>query len=105
MLFLLFIISPLVLVFVIRSLDRGAEASKEERITFWYSAAILTLSMVLFPFITYRFAMAAIALQVFMAIRSSNLSIRSGGLIAGCLVAQFMVYAIFSKNVVALFYG
>jgi hypothetical protein len=103
--FLLFIISPLVLVFLIRRLDRGAKASKEERITFWYSTAILTLSIVIFPAITYRFAMTATSLQVFMAMRSCNLSLRSGGLIACGLVAHFMIYVFLAKNVMAMFYG
>jgi hypothetical protein len=103
--FLLFMISPLVLVFVIRLLDRGARASREERITFLYSVAILTLSLIIFPFITYRFAMTAITLQVFMAMRSSNLSVRSGMSIACGLVAHLMIFAIFGKSVMALFNG
>jgi EpsG family len=104
-LFLLYIISPLFLVFLIRCLDRQAKATREEQITFWYSTTILCLSILVFPYITHRFAMTGIALQVFMALRSPNLSVRSGGWISAGLVAHFTIYAIFAKNVTALFYG
>lgn len=103
--FLLFIISPVIFVFVIRLLDRNSKATNVEKITFWYSMALLTLSIVVFPAITYRFAMSAITLQVFMAMRSSSLSVRSGGVIAFGLISHFMIYAAFAKNVVALIYG
>lgn len=103
--FLIFMIFPLFLIFLIRSIDRRARPSKEEQIAFWYSTTLLILSMLFFPYITYRFAMAAIAVQAFMATRSPNLSVRSGISIAGGLLANFMIYAVFSKSVISLFYG
>ncbi len=104
-LFLLFMISPILLIFVIRLFDRAAKPSKEEWAAFWYSGVILTLSMIIFPAITYRFAMTGIALQLFMAMRSSNISVRSATWIACGLVTHFMIFALLSKSVVALFYG
>jgi hypothetical protein len=103
--FLIFMISPFIMVFVIRRFDRKGKATKEERITFWYFLIILILSQVLLPYITYRFAMAAVTVQVFMAMRASNLSLRSGGLIASVLVVHFLAFAAFGKAVVDLFYG
>jgi hypothetical protein len=103
--FLLYMISPIALIFVIRCVDRKAKPSSDERITFWYSAVILALSLVFLPASTYRFAMAVIPLQVFFAMRSPNLSLRSAGSIACALFVHFMIYAYFAKSVVALFYG
>lgn len=103
--FLLFMISPLFFAFLIRFLDRRAKATREEHITFWYSTAILALSIVIFPYITYRFAMTGIVVQVFMASRSANISLRSATLICVGFVMHFMIYAAFSRNVIALFYG
>lgn len=103
--FLIFMIFPLFLIILFRYLDRRAKPSKEERIAFLYSTTLLILSMLFFPYITYRFAMAAIAIQAFMAAKSPNLSVRSGVSIAGGLVVNFMIYALLSKGVIALFYG
>ena len=103
--FLLFMIFPLFFVFLIRFLDRRAKATREEHITFWYSTAILALTIVIFPYITYRFAMTGIALQVFMASRSANISLRSATLICIGFVMHFMIYAALSRNVISLFYG
>lgn len=103
--FLLYMVSPLVFVFLIRFLDRPTNATREEHLAFWYSMVILTLSIIIFPYITYRFAMTGIALQVFMASRSPKLSLRSGTLICVGLVMHFTIYAAFSRNVIALFYG
>jgi hypothetical protein len=103
--FLLFMTSPLILVFFVRLLDRKAQATRQEWIVFCYCMAVLLISIEIFPYITYRFAMTAAALQIFVAMRSPNISVRSGGLIAGGLVAHFMAYALFSKSLVPLFYG
>lgn len=103
--FLIFMILPLFFIFLVRFLDRRAEPSKEEQTTFWYSTTLLILSVMFFPYITYRFAMEAIAIQAFMAAKASNLSVRSGVSIAGGLAATFMIYALFSKSVLPLFYG
>jgi hypothetical protein len=105
LLFLLYIISPLLLVFLIRFLDRETKASREEHIAFWYSTVILMISIAVFPYITYRFAMTGIAVQVFAALRSPSLSVRSGTLICAGLVVHFTIYAIFARTVAALFYG
>ncbi len=93
------------MVFIIRRLDRRAEPSKEERTTFLYSLIILIVSMSIFPAITYRFAMTASVLQVFMAMRSSSLSVRSGVLVDCGMVAHFMIYTFLAKNVMAVFHG
>jgi hypothetical protein len=103
--FLIFMIFPLFLIFLFRYLDRGATPTKEERIAFFYSTTLLILSMFFLPYITYRFAMAAIAIQAFMAAKSPNLSVRSGISIAAALVVNFAIYALFSKAVISLFYG
>ena len=103
--FLIFMVLPLFVIYVIRYSDRRAEQSKEEQTSIWYSTILLILSIVVFPYITYRFAMEAIAIQAFMATRAPNLSLRSGVSIAGALTINFVIYALFSKSVISLFYG
>ena len=103
--FLFFMISPMLLIFLFRLLDDRAKATRQEWIVFCYCAAILVLSIAIIPYITYRFAMTAAALQVFMAMKSPNISVRSAGLIACGLIAHFMAYALLSKSVISLFYG
>jgi hypothetical protein len=103
--FLLYIILPLFLVFGLRNSNRKDKPSKEERIVFWYSAALLALSIVIFPSITYRFAMTGITLQLFMAMRSSKLSVLSSASIGGAFIAHFMIYVFISKNVMAVIHG
>ena len=103
--FLLFMTCPIALVFLLRFLDGLSGPTREEWIVFCYTSAILVLTMAFFPYITYRFAMTGVALQVFMATRSPNLSVRSGACIAGGLTAHFIVYALVSKSVMVLFYG
>ncbi len=103
--FLLYIISPLFLVFAVPRLCGEANPSREERIVFWYSVIILAVSISIFPAITYRFSMTVITLMVFVAMRSSRISVRSGAFIAYGLTAHFMIYAFWAKNVMAVFHG
>jgi hypothetical protein len=103
--FLLFIVSPLVFIFGIRLLDRKALLSREERIAFWYSAILLGCSLVIFPMISYRFAMTAILLQLFLAMRNRNLSVESSAAISMGLVLHFSFYAFWGKNVMAVLHG
>jgi len=104
-LFLLFMLCPLFFIFLIRNLERPTELSMEEPTAFWYSTSLLILSMILFPYITYRFAMEAVAIQAFMATRAPNVSVRAGITIAAGLIINFVVYAFFSKSVISLFYA
>jgi hypothetical protein len=104
-LFLVFMISPIIFVFLIRCLDHEGRATREEWMVFGYTMAILVVTTLVFPFITYRLAMTGAVLQVFMAMRASTLSVRSGMWISGGLVVHFVVYALVSVSVVTVFYG
>jgi hypothetical protein len=103
--FLLFIVCPLFFIFAIRRFDRKAALSPEERLTFYYSAIILACSIVIFPVITYRFAMTAILLQLFLAMRNSRLSAKSAVAIFLGMAAHFAFYAFWGKNVMAVLNG
>lgn len=103
--FLLFIIAPLFFIFAIRWLDKRGLISREERLAFWYSAALLVASMVIFPAITYRFAMTAILIQLFFVMRSPTLSVRSATPIFLGMVAHFAFFAFWSKNVMTVLHG
>jgi hypothetical protein len=104
-LFLIFMVFPLFFIYLIRKLDGPGKPSVGELTAFRYSAVLLILSLVLFPYITYRFAMEAIAIQAFMTTKASNVSIRSGITVAGGFIVNFIVYAAFSKSLIPLFYG
>jgi hypothetical protein len=104
-LFLLFMLFPFFFIYLIRKIDPPREPSVEEQTAFWYSTGLLALSLVLFPYITYRFAMEAVAIQAFMATRAPNVSVRAGMTVGGGLIINFVVYAIFSKGLISLFYG
>lgn len=104
-LFLLFMVFPLLFIYVIRRLEPPGVLSIDEGTAFWYSIGLLIASMLLFPYITYRFAMEAVAIQAFMATRAPNVSARAGITVAAGLIINFIVYASFSKGVISLFYG
>lgn len=103
--FLLFIIAPLFFIFAVRWLDKRSLISHEERLAFWYSAALLICSLVIFPAITYRFAMAAILIQLFFVMRSPTLSVKSAAAIFLGMLAHFAFFAFWAKNVMIVLHG
>lgn len=103
--FLIFTLLPPIWVFCIRVFDKGSTITAPEKITFWYSVFVLTVTAVFFPLITYRFAMTAAVLQVFMAMRAGNVSIGSGMVASAGLTLHFVVYATISPNVRAVLHG
>jgi hypothetical protein len=96
--FLAFMILPICWIYAVRKLGSSTEISREEKMTFFYSLAILAVTALLFPAITYRFAMTAMVLQLFMAMRAADLSMNSGIQIFAGLFFHFLIYAGLSPN-------
>jgi hypothetical protein len=96
--FLAFMILPICWIYAVRKLGSSVEISREEKMTFFYSLAILAVTALLFPAITYRFAMTAMVLQLFMAMRAADLSMNSGIQIFAGLFVHFLIYAGLSPN-------
>jgi hypothetical protein len=96
--FIAFMIMPICWIYAARKLGSTAGVSREEKMTFYYSLAILAVTAILFPAITYRFAMTAMVLQLFMAMRAAELSINSGLQIFAGLFFHFLIYAGVSPN-------
>lgn len=103
--FLLFMISPILWIVVSRFADGKPRLSKDEKITFLYSAVVMALAVSFFPVITYRFAMTALVLQLLMAMKAPNLSLKSSVLILFGLMGQLIVYACVSTNVWNVLHG
>lgn len=97
--FLLFMLFPVCWVFGVRWLSSKVPLPRSEKLTFCYSAAIIALTIALFPMITYRVAMTAAVLQMFVAMGAVDLSFGSGAWISTGLAGHFLIYALVSQNV------
>lgn len=100
--FALFAIFPLAWLVLVRLSD-GLIPS--EKLSFWYSAVILLICMVFFPYITYRFALTAVVVQAAIMLQAKNLSVKIATYAALGLIAHLMAYAFIGKNVMDVFNG
>jgi|ERR1700677_467181 EpsG family len=100
--FLIFMVLPLCWVFGVRWFSSKVPLPRGEKVTFFYSAIIIALTIAFFPMITYRLAMTATVLQMFVAMRAVDLSFESGAWISTGLAAHFLIYAFVSQNVRAV---
>lgn len=100
--FALFIVAPLFWLAFVRLTD-GMMPS--EKLCLWYSTTVLLLCIVFFPYITYRFALTAVVLQVAMMVRAKNLSLRTSMYAVPGLILHLMAYAFIGKNVMSVFNG
>ncbi len=109
--FLLFMISPVVWVVISRFADGkairdvNAILSRDEKVTFLYSVAVMVITASFFPVIMYRFAMTALVLQLLVTMKAQNLALKSSLLMMFGLVGQFIVYACVSNNVWNVLHG
>lgn len=100
--FLVFMLFPVCWVFGVRWFSSKVPMPRSEKLTFCYSAVIIALTIAFFPMITYRVAMTAAVLQMFVAMRAVDLSFGSGAWISTGLVGHFLIYAFVSQNVRAV---
>jgi hypothetical protein len=100
--FLIFMIFPTCWVFAVRWADGRLPMPRDEKLTFYYSAVVLVATIVFFPMMTYRVAMTTAVLQMFVAMKAMDLSVRSGAWIGSGLAGHFLIYAFVSPNVRAV---
>jgi hypothetical protein len=100
--FLLFMLFPVFWVFGVRWFGSKVPMPRSEKLTFCYSAVVIALTIAFFPMITYRVAMTAAVLQIFLAMRAVDLSFGSGAWISTGLAGHFLIYALVSQNVRAV---
>jgi len=103
--FLLFMVLPLYWVYGLRHFFEKTHITGEEKKGLVYSTLLLLTCYLVFPLITYRFAIFAVALQIFLATRSERLGLRAGGYaLTGMLVHLFVMLTI-SNHFAVLIYG
>lgn len=103
--FVLFIIMPLYWVYGIRYFRERKNITSDERKGAVYSTGLLVISILWTPYITYRFAIFAVALQIFLATRSESPGSVSGGYVLLGLLAHLVFMLVVSNHFEVLFYG
>lgn len=103
--FLIFIVLPLYWIIFVRLFTTHYKVSFREAVVAIYSSAILLFTILFFPYITYRFTMTSIALQLLMVTLSNNLSIKCSLWIFCGLLVHFIIFSIVSPNVWHVLYG
>jgi hypothetical protein len=97
--FTVFVALPMYWIFFVRAISAKGGVSRDEKTVFWYTTALYLLSVMTIPGIAYRYTMTACILQVVMAMKAKNLSLKSSVAISLGLVGHFILYAVFSHNV------
>lgn len=103
--FLLFMLLPLYFVYGLRLLFERKYICGDERRGIVYSSLLLVMSYLIFPYITYRFAIFAVALQIFIVTMSERPGLKVGGFALFGLLLHFFVMMIITDHFDVLFYG
>jgi hypothetical protein len=103
--FQLFVALPVVWIFFASWCNHKVRGALEERLAIGYFTVVFIAVFFWFPYIPYRFAMSAVALQLFLAMRNNASSFRVPALIFLGLVLHMLVYALFSSNVTFVLFG
>jgi hypothetical protein len=93
--FMLFMVLPLFFVYGIRFLRDREHVTGDERKAFIYSIVLLIMIYIHYPYVTFRFAIFSLALQIFLITRSERPGAATGGYaVVGLLVhLSFMLMA------------
>lgn len=103
--FQIFVAMPAVWVFFMRWFFSKKDISLEEKLAITYAGVILTTTALFFSYITYRFAMTAVTIQIFMAMRNTKVKSRAPVWISSGLIVHMIIYAVFSRNVFKVLFG
>ncbi|MFH2123681.1 MAG: EpsG family protein [Pseudomonadota bacterium] len=103
--FILFMTLPLYWVYGVRYFFVRNNISSDERKGVVYSTGLLLICFFLFPSITYRFAICAVALQIFLVTHSETPDLKAGRYaLIGLLVHLFVMLAV-SNHFAVLIHG
>lgn len=103
--FILFMVVPLFFVYGVRRFFNQEYITDDEKKGIIYSSALLLLSYIIFPYITYRFAIFATALQIFLITRSGKSEPATGGYVLLGLIAHLSFMLVMTDHLRVLFYG
>lgn len=103
--FILFIVLPLYWIYGMRWLHEKENLSRDEKKAVIYSTLLLLASYFVFSYITYRFAIFAVALQIFLAARSERPGLAVGGYVFIGLLAHLFVMLTISNHFAVLIDG
>lgn len=101
--FIVFMTAPLYLIYSLRRFSEPESVSNDERTAIYYSTALLAGSFILFPAITYRFAIFAVPLQLFLVTRSEKQSLKIGAFVLLIMIIQLFIMLFFSASYSSLF--
>lgn len=103
--FMAFMILPLYFVYGLRRFLERRNVSLVEHQGVVYSSVLLILCYIFFPYITYRFAIFAVAMQIFLVTLSDRQDVRIGATGLAGLVVHLTVMVSISSHFDELIYG
>jgi hypothetical protein len=103
--FILFMVLPLYWVYGMRHYCETACVTSEEKKGIVYSTVLLATSYLVFPYITFRVAIFAVVLQLFLVTRSERQGIKTAGYVFFGLLVHLFIMLIVSKHFAVLIYG
>ncbi|MDD4912259.1 MAG: EpsG family protein [Sideroxydans sp.] len=103
--FMLFMVLPLYWIYGLRYFFEKAHITGEEKKGLVYSTSLLIVSYVVFPLITYRFAIFAVALQIFLTTRSERSGLMAGSYALSGMLGHLFVMLTISNHFEVLIYG
>jgi hypothetical protein len=103
--YLLYMVAPVLWVFCVRAVSVTNRISKEELFTFIYLIFIFTITYIIFPYITYRFAMTGTVLQLFLAMKAIDSNIRINTIIVSGIFIHLIIFLVFSNHISRVLFG
>lgn len=97
-LFQLFMITPLYIIFFARFIFDGSGIAGLEIFSLLYSSVLIGICIVFFPYITYRFSISSIAMQLFVITLSGSQSVAASKVIFAALSIQLFAMLAISSN-------
>ena len=103
--FLLFMVFPLYFIYGLRWFFEKKNISLIENRAFIYSTMLMMISFIIFPLITYRFAIFAVVMQIFLVTISERKSLKVGWFALLGLIVHLIVMVSISNHFEVLIYG
>lgn len=103
--FIIFIALPLYFVYVLRRVFEKKFITADEQKAVVYSTVLLLSSIIIIPAISYRFAIFAVPMQLFLVSRSERHSFKVGGFALVGFVIHLSIMLAISKNYSVLING
>lgn len=103
--FILFMALPLYWIYGMRYFSEKSSVTIEEKKGVVYSTILLVVSYLVFPYITFRFAIFAVVMQIFLATRAERQGIKTAGYVYVGLMVHLLVMLVGSNHFMVLIYG